>query len=152
MRFTLIVTERLFWAPQGITHERGVQTDKELAPGSAGPIPDATVFSFETADVPEAILHLARHDGILITCDSLQNWTSPDEYFDDATATIMKDQGFFRSANIGPGWRNSVKPERSDFLRLKELNFAHLLSAHGEPLLNNAYKAVSSTIEKQFSE
>lgn len=43
-----------FWAPQGMTHERGVQTDKELTPCSAGPIPDATVFSFETADVPEA--------------------------------------------------------------------------------------------------
>ena len=141
-----------FWAPQGMTHERRVQTDKELAPDAAGPFPDATVFSFETADVPESILHLTRHDGILITCDSLQNWTGPDEYFDEATATIMKAQGFSHPANIGPGWFNSAKPEHRDFLRLKELNFTHLLSAHGEPLFNDAYQAVSSTIGKNFAD
>ena len=64
----------------------------------------------------------------------------------------MKAQGFFRSANIGPGWFNSTKPEHSDFLRLKKLNFAHLLSAHGEPLLSDAYQAVSSTIGKNFAD
>ena len=141
-----------FWAPQRMAHERGVHTDKELVLGATAPIPDATVFSFETSDVPESILHLTRHDGILITCDSLQNWTGPDEYFDEATATIMKAQGFSHPANIGPGWFNSAKPEHRDFLRLKELNFTHLLSAHGEPLFNDAYQAVSSTIGKNFAD
>lgn len=141
-----------FWAPENMTHERGVQTDKMLVPGQAGPVPDATVFLFETADVPEAILHLVRHEGILITCDSLQNWTGPDEFFDDKSAEIMRLQGFFHPANIGPGWRKSTNPDVSDFERLMQLKFTHLLSSHGEPLLDDAFDAVSSTIKKQFAE
>jgi hypothetical protein len=36
--------------------------------------------------------------------------------------------------------------DKSELLGLKELNFCHLLSAHGEPLLNDAYEYVVKTL------
>jgi hypothetical protein len=138
------------WAPAEMEHERGVKTGADLAPGQPGPCPDALVFSFETSSVPEVILCLERQGGILVSCDSLQNWDGPDVYFDEASAVMLEKQGFFQPANIGPGWRNAAKPERSDFTRLIELKFRHLLSAHGKPLLNDAHQAVSATIQKVY--
>ena len=38
----------------------------------------------------------------------------------------------------------------SDFKRLKELSFKHLLSAHGEPLLYTAYQDVLTTIKQEY--
>ena len=63
---------------------------------------------------------------------------------------MLREQGFFRPANVGPGWRNSGKPEASDFARLKALSFRHLLSAHGAPLLGDAHQALSATFDELF--
>ena len=38
----------------------------------------------------------------------------------------------------------------SDFERLKQLSFRHLLSAHGEPILNTAYQNVLDTIKQEY--
>ena len=86
----------------------------------------------------------------MLACDSFQNWSGPDEYFDEATAAMMAQIGFFRRANIGPGWLNAAKPEASDFARVEALSFCHLLSAHGPPLLNDAHQAMSATIAELF--
>ena len=139
-----------FWALPGMDFQRGETIDKALAPNQPGPCPDATVFAYETATMPEAVLRLGRHGGILIAADSLQNWTGPDEHFDETTAEMMAAQGFFHPANVGPGWRGAAQPEASDFARLKTLEFRHLLSAHGGPLLNDAHSAVGATLEKLF--
>lgn len=139
-----------FWAPDGMGYERGETPDKALAPGQPSPCKDATVFAFETSDVPEAILRLDRQGGILISCDSLQNWAGPDEHFDDQSAAMMRDFGFFHPANIGPGWMRSASPEPSDFTRLMEMDYRHLLSAHGAPLLDDAKPAIGATIQRVF--
>ena len=138
------------WSLPGMEHERGLKTDAELVPGQPGPCPDASAFVYETSATREGLLLLEREGGILLSCDSLQNWLGPDEYFDEASATMMRAQGFFRAAGVGPGWRNSGKPEASDFARLKKLSFQHLLSAHGPPLLGDAHRAVSATLEELF--
>jgi len=140
------------WAPENMPHERGVKTDLALTPDAPGPVSDGSAFVFETAATAEAILRLDRSDGILLSCDSLQNWTGPDEYFDDASAKSMDARGFFKEANIGPGWRNAAKPDASDFSRLLKLKFAHLLSAHGEPLLDRAHAAISKTIATAYGQ
>jgi len=134
------------WAFPGMPHERGVRTDAELISGQPGPISDASAFLYETATKPEGHLLVEREGGILLACDSLQNWTGPDKYFDTKTTVMMKSMGYFGTAKIGPGWRQGTKVQKSDFLRLKALPFKHLLSAHGEPLLNGAQEAVSATL------
>ena len=96
--------------------------------------------------MPEAILHLRRHGGTLITCDSFQNALGPDEYFNDVATEAKERLGFFKKAVIGPGWRKFVEPKLDDIKRILKLEFCHLLSAHGEPLLDEAYPAVSATV------
>ena len=71
------------WAPPGMPHDRGVVTDRELGSYSV-PISDAEYFLFETSSTVEALLRLDREGGILISCDSLQNWGAPDRFSDEA--------------------------------------------------------------------
>ena len=138
------------WALPGMPHERGVTTDVELVPGQPGPCAGSSVFSFETSSSPEAVLVLEREGGIVVSCDSLHNWSGPDQYFDETSAVMMKNGGFFHPANIGPGWLRGSKPQASDFSRLRELSYRHLLSAHGEPLHDRAREAVNETIDRVF--
>ncbi len=142
--------EAELWAPAGMPHERGVTTDRELGAAQSGPCSDADLFVYQTSATPEAILRIGRHGGILLSCDSLQNWTGPDDYFDQASAAMMQAGGFFNPANVGPGWLGAAKPEKSDFLRLKDLEYRHLLSAHGAPLLNDAKPAIDATLKRLF--
>lgn len=136
------------WAFPGMPHSRGVTTDRELV--DAGPLPDAQPFLYETSGTVEGHLLLQRHGGILLSCDSLQNLTGPDEWFDEATTGIMGGAGFFAAANIGPGWMGAADPKRADFERLLELPFRHLISAHGPPLRDVAHAAVTASVERVF--
>ena len=56
-----------------------------------------------------------------------------------------------RPAQIGPPWRKMMTPEggslRPDFERLASLDFAHLIPAHGRPLMDSAKQDVRATIE-----
>ena len=138
------------WAFEGMEHEHGLVTDKQLTPGGEMPFPDGEAFVFETSKTPEGLLCIARDDGILVSCDALQNWVGPDEYFDEDTAQRMKAFGFFRPAGIGPGWRRYGQPQRSDFDRLMGLSFKHLLSAHGPPLRSAAREQLAATFAEAF--
>lgn len=118
-----------------------------MVDGQKGPNPDSFAIVFDTPKVPEAILHLHRQGGILLTCDSFQNMLGPDKYFNEFAAETKSRLGFFKKAVIGPGWRKFARPKESEFERISELNFQHLLSAHGEPLFDTAHRAVASSIK-----
>jgi hypothetical protein len=138
-----------FWTPPQMTFSRGEETNEFLQPNKIGPCADSSVFLFDTPKHPEAILHLARHDGIILTCDSIQNNIAPDEYFNQAGIDMKRRNGFFKPAGIGPGWLKAAAPSPKDFERLKTLQYQHLLSAHGDPLLGNAKSVVDGTIDAQ---
>ena len=114
------------------------------------PVSDCSLFVYETSDHPEGILHLAREGGILISCDSLQNWREPDRFFSADSAAKMREIGFIEPANVGPGWRQFCSPEAADFVRLKALAFRHLLSAHGTPLRDTAHEELAATFKRLF--
>jgi hypothetical protein len=124
--------------------------DLVLHPEAPPPVPDAQVFLFETAKVPEALLLVPTSGGTLISCDSLQNWAEPDAFFDAESAERMRAFGFIAPANIGPGWRQAAQPEASDFARIEALPFRNLLPAHGTPLLDTAHAALSQTFRRAF--
>jgi hypothetical protein len=134
------------WAPDGMTYSRGEKTDRMLADGQNGPIAASVAFVFDTPKIPEAMLLIELHGGILLTCDSFQNMLGPDKYFNEAATKSKRRLGFFKSAVVGPGWRKFAEPKQSDLKRVLELNFSHLVSAHGEPLLDGAFKAVANSI------
>ncbi len=138
------------WALPKMTHEGGHATDAELVPGGATPCPGLTTFSFETAKQPEGLLLVEREGGVLISCDSLQNWAKVDRFFSEESAKKMGELGFIQEANIGPGWRMACEPAKSDFVRVKELAFRHLLPAHGAPLLNDAHAKLCARFQKEL--
>lgn len=115
------------------------------------PITDASLFVFETSQLPEAIIRLDRSDGILIACDALQNWHSPDEFFSPESAELMQSMGFFTPANIGPVWLQAATPAVDDFNRLNQLEFRHVLCGHGEPLTDSAAEEYQACFKRIFN-
>jgi len=114
---------------------------------------NATIFKFQNATSPEYPILLHREGGILITCDSVQNWENKDLKIGSFIGGLVtRILGFLGPAKIGPMWLKTVTPPSgpnlsSDFKRLLSLDFVHLLSGHGSPLLNDA----KSSLEKQVS-
>jgi hypothetical protein len=61
---------------------------------------------------------------------------------------MTKMMGFIRPYNIGPGWLKQCKPPKSELAGITGLGFAHVLPAHGEPVIDDAlgkYAAVIAT-------
>lgn len=137
------------WVMPGLETGENV---KLLGQDSPLPIGDASVFRFETTKIPEGILHLDRDGGILVACDALQNWLSPDEHFCDVSKERMQGMGFFTPANIGPVWLQAAEPAADDFNRVKALNFRHALCGHGEPVKDTAHEAFSATFDRIFAD
>lgn len=139
------------WTLEGVSYESGLKADQELIPGEHTPFPDCVPFIFETSTQPECVLHIKREGGILITCDSIQNITSVDEFYNRETAKSFQDQGLVKPANISPIWLGATNTKVSDFDRLlNSFTFRHLLTAHGEPLLEKAYEQVTQTVRRVF--
>ena len=138
-----------YWTMPQMAHETGLQATRSLTSDEL-PISDASVFEFNTTQIPEGILRLERAGGILIACDALQNWLSPDEFFSDSSREIMTQMGFFTPANLGPVWVQRAEPGADDFARLKALSFKHALCGHGEPLRETAHEDFTATIQRVF--
>lgn len=138
------------WALKEMKDANKRVTDMQLVPNGQMPVPDCSIFIFETSKHPEGILHIAQHGGILITCDSIKNWLAADKFFSPETAKLYEEQGFFGAASISTVWKQACDVKPADFARLKTLEYHHLLSAHGEPLLNNAYELVSKAIKQEY--
>ncbi len=102
------------WAPPGMTYKRGEKTTQQIADGQAGPNPDSTAFVLDTPKLPEAILHLGRHGGILIACDCFQNTVQPDENF-NFTATNPEDWSGVKKAEIAQGLAQLCRTQTERF-------------------------------------
>ncbi len=138
------------WALPNMFHENGKITDIELVENGVKPFPNCSLFKFDLDTQIEGILHIAQEGGILISCDSLQNWTKIDQYFSVESGKYFLEHGLIKSANISYIWKQACNPKINDFVRLKSLSFCHLLSAHGEPLISEAYKKLVETFRQQF--
>jgi len=132
------------WGLEGAEHFAGHSSDRLL--GDDVPFTGARVFRFECGP-PEGLIVIERDGGVLVSCDALQNWTDVDAFFDEASAQRMRQFGFIAPANIGPGWRQAASPQKSDLLPVLELEFQHLLPAHGTPIRGDAREQLTRTIE-----
>ena len=139
-----------FWALAGMTHEDGLGAGHVLQPDGEMPFKGCGVFVFRTIKQPECILSINHSGGILVSCDSLQNWLEPDEFFSDETRRLMTEMSFFQPANIGPLWLQINEPHREDFARLLNLSFRHALCGHGVPLRDFAKEAYAARIQNLF--
>lgn len=132
------------WALPGMSGENGLSVDVVMTADSL-PFAGCKLFSFETSKQPEGLLLIEREGGVLIACDSLQNWVEADRFFDEASATTMAGIGFLVPANIGPGWLHACTPQARDFDAVLELDFKHLLPAHGRPIKGDAHSQLAQT-------
>ena len=139
-----------FWALPGMGIQEGLTVSKELKEDGEMPFGDCRLFVFKTTERPEGILRLDREGGIMIACDSLQNWVEPDRFFADETVATMQEMGFFTPANLGPAWMMGSKPKAEDFARLKDVPFKHALCGHGRPLRDNAQQDFHATFKRVF--
>jgi hypothetical protein len=124
-----------------------MEADEWLHEDSALPIADAKLKVFSSSNPPEAVCLLEREGGILICGDSLQHMPKPDEFFNWPAKLMMKRFGFFKPYNVGPGWLQFARPTAADVRSLLELEFEHVLPAHGLPVLGNAKGKYRPTIE-----
>lgn len=140
------------WMPPGCEHSLGKTVD--LVPGAKLPISEATVFEFTGSRRPETALHLARHGGVLLTCDSVQNWEGIVGL--SLMAKVMTPLlGFRGRAVIGPLWRKANEPKDGAgfgprYEDLLKLDFRHLLSAHGPPLKDTARDDLRARVSKIY--
>lgn len=134
------------WAVKGSRYTAAFDTqapDVFLEPdvfvdaGDALPVADARLHVIPSSP-PEGVLLLARHGGVAVAGDALQNWGAVDPYFNLPGRLMMKASGFIRPHNVGPGWLKAAKPSREALLALLELPFDHVLPSHGSPVLGGA--------------
>ena len=111
------------------------------------PLEGASLYRFST-DPPEGLLRLDREGGILVSGDCLQNWATTDEYFSGLGKVMMKMMGFIKPHNIGPGWLRQAKPDPKELRGVLELDFEHVLPAHGAPVVGGAKASYRSPLER----
>ncbi len=138
------------WALEGMSDEHNTKIDHVVKEGEDMPFPNSELIYFQTAKFPEAVIHLKEQEGVLITCDSIKNWIEADEYFNADTAESFKEKGVFGRASINDTWLQATATKKQDFDRILELEFRHLLSAHGTPLLNDAKSLLHETVGRAF--
>ena len=139
-----------FWAMPGMDIQDELTVDRSLAAEGEMPFSKCSLFEFKTTKLPESILRLDREGGIMIACDSLQNWVAPDRFFDDQTVETMRGLGFFTRANLGLAWLQESQPQAEDFVRLKDVRFAHALCGHGVPLRDTAQEEFHAAFHRFF--
>ncbi len=122
--------------------------DIVLDPETKLPVSDAQYVQLQSSKPAEGLLVLKRSDGIIVSGDCLQNWEKTDPYFNVLGKTMMKMMGFIKPCNIGPGWLKVAKPDGSEIGRILDLEFQHVLPAHGQPVIDNAKERYRPVITK----
>jgi len=138
------------WALPGVQCVDGRPTDAVLDADKPFPARGGKVFVFSSAAFPEAAVLLPQDGGILMTCDAVQNWTHVDPFFSKATGESFSRQGLLGAANIPSTWLGACRPDVADYRRLASLEFRHLISAHGEPLRDDARGRLRQRITQAF--
>jgi len=142
----------------GLTNSSASQNDGAASDQNAGshggcPIADMTVFEFKLTNRPDAALLLHRHGGVLITCDSVQQW-EPSPRNSVTARAALRMMGFMNDAQIGPPWLKAQTPEngdlRADFERLVALPFRHIIGAHGGLLRDDGPARLRATMARVF--
>ena len=142
-----------FWCQPGGTTYTQPGIDVEMQPDGPLPFPDTQLFCFNGTVQPESALVLRRGNGLLLTCDAIQNYG--DYKHNNLPARIMLPfLGFPKTTLVGPIWLKLMTPEGSslkqEFERLLTLDFDALLSAHGSFLGHGAKAAVQTAVERAF--
>jgi hypothetical protein len=141
------------WAPGHSKQYPDPAPDRILTTSSPLPFPDARLFCFEGTTQPESALLLERDGGLLLTCDSIQHYGDY-RHNNWLARRLLPFIGFPKTTVLGPIWLKEMTSDgaslESEFRRLAGMKFAHLLSAHGSLLRDDAHASVERAIERAF--
>lgn len=144
-----------FWCQEGSDNYPSPKPDEVIEQGTKLPAADTEAFVFRKTKSPEcAILH-RRHGGLLVTGDSVQHHVDTSRCSLLAKG-VMYAMGFMKPANIGPPWRKTMTKEgeslKADFDNLLDLDFDHLVGAHGSVCRGGAKDALATTVRRVFAD
>ena len=143
-----------FWCQADSRHYKEPTPTQTLAEGAALPIAGAEICEFHDAKRPECVLLVKRGGGILITCDSFQNWANRGR-ITMVARVVMPMMGFKKTLIVGPLWLKFMTPEddtlQADFERVLEFEFDQLVGAHGGPWRSGAREKAKAAVTKAFS-
>ncbi len=141
------------WAQAGGTSYTTPGIEKELSSKASLPFEDAEIFEFSGTAQPECALLLNCDEGILLTCDAIQNYGNY-SYNNLVAKIMMPFIGFPKTTIVGPVWLKLMTKEgeslESEFRRLLSLKFDQLLAGHGTLLKTGAHAAVERAVNKAF--
>ena len=124
---------------QPIKPEDGfMQPDVWLDESTPLPIEGSQLRVIHSSNPGEAILLIDREGGILVVGDTLQNMPAADEFVNFPAKIMMGKMGFFKAYNVGPGWLQFAKPNESEVRAILDIDFDHVLPAHGDPVIGKA--------------
>lgn len=103
-----------------------------------GPIENSSFVVIDSAKPQEALLHINKGGGILISGDALQNFEQTDQYFNFIGKLATKRMGLIKSHQVGPIWKKTVEPSMAQMRERLMLPFDVLLPAHGDPVMEGA--------------
>ncbi|MEJ2139311.1 MAG: hypothetical protein P8Y61_07665 [Gammaproteobacteria bacterium] len=143
-----------FWAPRGSRSNPGPEPGRYLEDGGELPFDAAELLLFAATRNPEAMVLLHQDNGVLLTCDALQNYA--DRRFCSLFARIaMPLMGFPLKMLVGPLWLKAQTPRgstiRPDFDRVLALEFKHLIPGHGSVRRDDAKEAACKAVAAAFA-
>jgi hypothetical protein len=128
--------------------------DRELVTGGPSPFEGGTVLAFDNAKGPECVIHLPRHGGILLSCDSIQNWERA-EGLSLLARPMTRILGFKGRAVLGPIWRKKSEPAdgtgfKPTYDKIAALDFKHAIAGHGPPMKDTARDDLRAAIAANY--
>ncbi|WP_448567569.1 hypothetical protein [Thalassotalea ganghwensis] len=123
-----------------------LQPDVWFNENSKLPISKAKIWVMHSPLLKEACLVLPQNRGILIAGDVLHNTPKPNQYTNIQTKLFMRLFKLAKPYNIGVGWWYMTKPSGQELRSILDLDFQHVLPAHGEPVIDQAKAKYQSAI------
>lgn len=143
-----------FWCQAGQSTYKFPVVDTVIKESTSPPFLNAEFFIYSSSKYPEAAL-LLKDCQLLITTDSIQNLTDW-SYTTLFTQFMLKLMGFKLGLIIGKPWLKRVTPKGGsmlgDFEKLMELDFKHIIAAHGTPLRETAKQQLKHVMSETFKE
>ena len=77
----------------------------------------------------------------------MQNYEGSDQYFNFLGKIGLRLLGFMNPVQLGPAWVKQLKPDKEEIRGILDLEFDHVLPAHGRPVVGGAKEKFRPSIE-----
>jgi len=137
------------WAMPGMKGRMGVEPQKQLTEDAELPMKGTKFMGFKACVKElEGAIWFERHGGMVVVCDTLTNYADPWDGYGTGGKLLIKAIAGSPGTHLSPLRKNLVKQGGTakgfgeDIVRLCDMKFDVMFSAHGWPLKPNADETV----------